>query len=476
MNKITVIGLGVDKKDLSSYAENIIKSGVKIIARTGLTESYKNLSTMVSNISTLDFVYEKSRNFDTLNKNLANEVLATAKEQPVCYLVDGCATEDNSVKYILSKTKNVEVIAGVSYASKCLERLNVCESRYTALSAYEVEDVKSLTAPLVVYAIDSKITASKVKLCLCDLFGEESKVFVSCNNENKSIYLYELDRLNSYDYSTCVYIPSIPLTQKERFNFDDLLEILAILRSPNGCPWDREQTEKSILKNVVEEAYELVDAVNQEDDFMIVEETGDLILQSAFYILFGEEGSRYNRADVLSDLCKKLITRHTHVFGEDKAVKSSDALSVWNNNKIVEKGYDTGADYLNAVPSSMPSLMRAEKVGKRAKKYNFDFENYTQATDKILEEIDELKRAIKGGNSEEIQKECGDLLFSAVNAVRLVGVDAELSLKYSIDKFIKRFSSVEKQVLNLGKEMTDFTILELDEIYNKIKSGEENDN
>ena len=210
MNKITVIGLGVDKKDLSSYAENIIKSGVKIIARTGLTESYKNLLTVVSDISTLDFVYEKSRNFDTLNKNLANEILLVAKDQPVCYLVDGCATEDNSVKYILSKTKNVEVVAGVSYASKCLERLNVCESRYTALSAYEVEDVKSLTAPLVVYAIDSKITASKVKLCLCNLFGEESKVFVSSNAENKGIYLYELDRLSGYDYSTCLYIPSLP--------------------------------------------------------------------------------------------------------------------------------------------------------------------------------------------------------------------------------------------------------------------------
>ena len=170
---------------------------------------------------------------------------------------------------------------------------------------------------------------------------------------------------------------------EKKMTMDEFMDIIRRLRAEDGCPWDREQTEKSILKNVVEEAYELVDAVNQEDDFMIVEETGDLILQSAFYILFGEEGSRYNRADVLSDLCKKLITRHTHVFGEDKAVKSSDALSVWNNNKIVEKGYDTGAEYLNAVPSSMPSLMRAEKVGKRAKKYNFDFENYTQATDKI---------------------------------------------------------------------------------------------
>lgn len=469
MYKITIIGLGVDGSDLSSYAEKIIKSSVKVLARTGLTESYKNLLGLGLEIPTLDFVYQKSRNFDTLNKNLAMEVLNASKTSPVCYLVDGCATEDNSVKYLLSKTKNVEIIAGVSYASKCLQRLNVCQSSYTAVSSYEIGDSYSLSAPLIVYAIDGKITASKVKLFLIDLFGEEIEVYLSSNGYDKKIYLYELDRQDSYDYSTCLYIPKLPLTKKERYDFNDLLEILAVLRSPNGCPWDREQTEKSILKNVVEEAYELVDAVEQGDDFMIVEETGDLILQSAFYVLFGEEGGRYTRNDVLSDLCKKLITRHTHVFGSDKAEKSADALSVWNNNKIVEKGYDTATEYLNAVPSSMPSLMRAEKIGKRAGKYGFDFDSYHGAIQKINEEIKELQFAIDKGDKDEIYKECGDLLFSAVNTVRLIGVDAELSLKSSVDKFINRFSKLENEVLKIGKNLTDLTALELDDIYNEIK-------
>lgn len=475
MNEITIIGLGVDGCDLSKTAESIIKSSVKTIARTGLTKSYENLSSLGKKIDTLDFIYEKSRNFDTLNKNLGNEVIKIAKNEPVCYLVDGCATEDNSVKYILSKCKNVKIYAGVSHASKCLERLGVCESNYTAISSYEVGDSYTLSAPLVVYAIDSVITASKIKLFLLDVFGEEIKVNLSSNGGNKEIFLYELDRQKSYDYSTCLYIPKLPLTKKQRYDFNDLLSILEILRSPNGCPWDREQTEKSILKNVVEEAYELVDAVNSGDDFMIVEETGDLILQSAFYIAFGEEGSRFSRYDVLSDLCKKLITRHTHVFGEDKAVKSSDALSVWNNNKIVEKGYETATEYLNAVPTTMPSLMRAEKIGKRAGKYGFDFENPKTATEKILEEIKELSIAVDSGDKEEIQKECGDLLFSAVNVVRLLGVDAELSLKYSVDKFINRFSKVESEVMAKGKELTDFTLLELDEIYNQVK-GVKDDN
>ena len=475
MYNVTIIGLGIEGCDLPSATKNIINSGVKVLARTVLTESFKNVQSVFGDIKTLDFVYEKSKNFDTLNKNLAKEVLAVAKTEPVCYLVDGCATEDNSVKYILSKTKNVKIIAGVSATSKCLERLNVCLSRYTAVSAYEVEDNLELTSPLVVNAIDSFITASKVKLVLSELFGEEVDVYLTSNDCVKKIKLYELDRQKRYDYSCSLYIPELELTKKQRYHFNDLLKILQILRSPNGCPWDREQTEKSILNNVIEEAYELVDAVNSGDDLNVIEETGDLILQSAFFMVFGEEGARFSRYDVLTDLCTKLITRHTHVFGEDKASFSNEALSVWNNNKIAQKGYETKTEYLTAVPSAMPSLMRAQKVGKRAGKYGFDFESVDKAVDKINEEILELKSAIAKSDKMEIEKECGDLLFSAVNVVRLLGVDAELSLKYSLEKFIKRFSRLENEITKLNKDFSDFTAVELDEIYKKVKNGEEND-
>ncbi len=475
MYQITVIGLGVESCDLPSVAEDIIKSSVITVSRTGLTESYKNLLTFGKEIKTLDFIYEKSKNFDTLNKNLANEVLALSKTQPVCYLVDGCATEDNSVKYILKKTKNVKIIAGVSHTTKCLQRLNVCLSKYTSVSAYELESGCEISAPLIVNAIDSVITASKVKLLLSEIFGEESIVYVASNKLVKKIKLYQLDRLKSYDYSFSLYVPELSLTKKTRYSFNDLLKILEILRSPNGCPWDREQTEKSILNNVIEEAYELVDAVNSGDDFAIIEETGDLILQSAFYVLFGEEGSRYSRYDVLSELCQKLISRHTHVFGEDKAKKSDEALSLWNNNKIVEKGYKSKTEYLKAVPNSMPSLMRAQKIGKRAGKYGFDFEDVSQAIEKIYEEINELKKAIESSDKDEITNECGDLIFSAVNAVRLLGVDAELSLKYSVDKFIKRFSALENELIKKGKDFSQLTAIELDQIYQSLKNGENYD-
>lgn len=469
MNKITIIGLGFDEGDLSLKAQKIIKNHDNLVARTGLTKSFLALKNINENVKTLDFIYEKSRNFDTLNKNLALEVLSMAKVQSVCYLVDGCSLEDNSVKHILKKHKNVEVIAGVTSSAKCLERLKKSESFIESISAYEVGDNYSLTLPLVVYAIDSVVLASKVKLFLGDLFGEEIDVYVTSNSGSKKIKLFELDRLKNYDYSLSLYIESVELTKKQRFDFNDLLKIIKILRSKNGCPWDREQTEETILKNVIEEAYELVDAVESFDDDKIIEETGDLILQSAFYIIFGEEGYRYSRSDVLSGLCQKLISRHTHVFGNDKASSGEDALSVWNSNKIAEKGYDTGADYLKAVPSSMPSVMRAEKVQKRAKKYNFDFDSYASALEKVKEEILELEIEIAKGDSKAIEEECGDLLFSAINVLRLLGVEGELALKRATEKFINRFTLLESEVNKLGKDMKKLSEKDLDDIYNLVK-------
>lgn len=471
MFKITVIGLGVDGNDLPLRAKTIIENHQNVIARTGETLSFALIKENFGDIKTLDSIYQKSRNFDTLNKNLGEEILKMAKISPVCYLVDGSAIEDNSVSYILQKAKDVEVIAGVSHTAKCLERAGVCSSNITTVSCYDLS-VNELNLPLVVTAIDSVITASSVKLLLSDRFGEELDVIVTDNDGVKKIKLYELDRLKKYGYSTCLYIPKLPLTKKHRYDFSDLMTVLEVLRSPSGCPWDREQTEKSILKNVIEEAYELVDAVESEDDDMIIEETGDLILQSAFYLTFGEEDSRYSRYDVLSQLCSKLIYRHSHVFGNDKAGSGEDALGFWNANKITEKGYQTASEYLSAVPSAMPSIMRAEKVGKRASKYGFDFASVSDAILKLKEEILELENAISSKNASEIESECGDLLFSAVNVLRLLGTEGELALKRSTEKFINRFTLVENEVIKRGKTLNDLSADELDDIYNDIKRGE----
>ncbi len=470
MYDLTIIGLGIDEGDLTLNAINEIKGAQKLVVRTCCALSFNAIKNLNVEVTSLDYVYEKSRNFNTLNINLAKEVLNMLKTENVTYLVDGSATEDSSVKELLKRVKNARVIAGVSAKEKCLERLKIVETKCASLSSYDLLENADITLPLVVYAIDSVKIASEVKLKLMNLVGEEVEVFIASNKYIKKLPLYELDRLKSYDYSTSLYIPKTELTKKQRFNFNDLLEILKVLRSENGCPWDRVQTPTSIEKNLIEETYELLDAIELGDDDKIIEEAGDVLLQVAFYMLFGEESGTYNSVDVISNICSKLITRHTHVFGKDVASNKDEALDTWNKNKKVEKGYNSAYEYIDSVPKNLPALMRAEKVGSRAGKYNFDFNSVEDTYKKVLEELEEIKQAVKSGSKEEIEKECGDLLFSAVNTVRKLGVDAETALYNSTNKFISRFKKLEEYLIKHNKDMKELKIEELDKYYDMLKA------
>ena len=472
MNKITLIGLGLDEGDITLNALNALKDATCVVARTGDALSFKTLKNLNINAVTLDEVYKKSRNFDTLNKNLAKQIIELAKTTPVVYAVDGSVSEDASCKAILQKCKNVQVFSGVSATTKCLERLKISQVSICGVSAYDYINGFKATYPLVIYALDSREIASQVKLMLGQAVGEEVGIFVTDNKGSKKVKVYELDRLKNYDYSTCAYIENKHFLKKQRFEFSDLIDITKALRGENGCPWDREQTPKSIEKNLIEETYELIEAIESDDDTMIIEELGDVMLQTAFYLVFGEENGRYDYYDVLSGICSKLISRHTHVFGTDKAKDSESALDTWNKNKAVEKGYQNGTEYLKSVPKNFPSVMRAQKVGSRAGKQGFDFENENQVIDKIYEEINEVKLAIDKKDKEEIKKECGDLLFSVVNLVRKLDVDGETALNYSTEKFITRFSRLEQEVEKRGLQMNKLTQTQLDDIYNSLKQTE----
>ncbi len=468
MNKITLVGLGVSKGDVTMLALDVLKNSKTIICRTQNALSCTNLISDF-NVIYLDEVYKKSRNFDTLNKNLADKVISYAKESDVCYAVDGSVYEDNSCLQILKRYKNVEVISGVSAGAKCLERAKAVTTNCTFCSAYDIKNGFIPTLPLVVYAIDSKSLASEIKLILSDYFGEESDVIFTSNEATSKIKLYELDRQITYSYDCAVYFKDLNLTQKTRFNYDDLLNVVDILRSPNGCPWDKVQTPFTIQKNLIEECYELIDAINSNDQDAIIEEVGDVLLQTAFYIQFAKESSSFTKSDVLSNVCEKLISRHTHVFGKDCATDENSALATWNKNKAIEKGYESAYSYLDSVPHNLPAVMRAQKVGSRASKYNFDFESYKDALSKLLEEVNEVETAVKNNDIAEIEKECGDLLFSAINTVRKLGVDGETALYGAIEKFLNRFNKLEQALKKDGKKLEETPASEIDKYYIKIK-------
>lgn len=473
---ITVVGLGVERGDLTKRGEEAIllaaKNGDKIVVRTAKTRSYQSVLDLGVEHACLDYVYEKSRNFRTLNKNLANAVVAYGEN--TVYLVDGSAGEDNSVKELYRKKRGkIRVLCGVSKITPLVEAANFKSCSYTAISAYELyDDIKPrLTLPLIVYDVDDCSTASNCKLLLGDMFGEEISVTYIVGGKAKKIKLYELDRQNTYNYSSAVAIEAIPLLEKTRFTIEDLQEIIVRLRAPDGCPWDKVQTNASIKMSAVEEAYELVDAIDLDDDEKILEETGDILLQAVFHAVMKEETGAFNFNDVLTGLCTKLITRHTHVFGSDKAENEGGALSVWEKNKMTEKHQQTFADSVNDVPKCFPAAMRAQKIGKRASKAGMDFSTAEAAATRLQEELAEFFEAYGRGDKTAAEKELGDVLFAAVNVGRKAGCDCEKALKESAERFAKRFTLAEEQALADGKVVTELSEAEWDEYYKKAKQA-----
>ena len=472
---ITVIGLGVEKGDLSRRGEEIVlsaaKSGRKIFVRTAYTSSYETVKALGVAHTCLDEVYENSRNFATLAKNLAKAV--TDGGSDAVYLVDGAATEDNSVKALIKRTRGkIEIVDGVSKITALVRAAKFKGCSYNALSAYELaEKIKAgnLSLPLIVYDVDDMALASDVKLLLGDLFGEELTVSFIRQGKAKKIPLFELDRQKEYDYTSAVAIEEMDLLDKKRFTLEDLKEIVVRLRAPNGCPWDKVQTNDSIKMSAVEEAYELVDAIDQEDDDKILEETGDIVLQAVFHAVMKEETGAFNLADVTTGICQKLIFRHSHVFGEDKAGDEGSALSVWEKNKMTEKHQTTFADSVNDVPKCFPAAMRAQKIGKRAAKAGMDFASVEAAAVRLKEEIEEFLEAYRAGDKIGAEKELGDVLFAAVNVGRKAGCDCEKALKESAQRFAARFTLAEKLALADGKTVTELSESEWDEYYQNAK-------
>ncbi len=255
----------------------------------------------------------------------------------------------------------------------------------------------------------------------------------------------------------------------EKLNFDDFIEIIRMLRAPGGCPWDREQTHKSIRNDFLEEAYEAVDAIDTDDNAALCEELGDVLLQIALHSQIASEEQAFDVSDVIDTVARKMILRHPHVFGDVEVENSDEVLSNWDKIKMQEKSQSTATDTLKSVPKAFPALMRAQKVQKRAAKAGFDWDEKQGAIDKIDEEAAELKIAIEGGNQEEIFEEFGDLLFSAVNVSRFLNINSEEALSRATDKFISRFEKVENLALARGIDMKTTSIEELDKLWDEAK-------
>ena len=392
-----------------------------------------------------DALYERHRSYEAVVAAIVREVRRAAKGKNVCYCTDGSPAEDRAAQALL-QGKGVRMIDGISKASAAAALAGF--SSYEAVSAYHAAE-RALTLPLVVYDLADRSLAADVKLALAEKFGDEATAVFLREGEIKYIKLFEADRQEEYGAACALALPEIPLLEKKRFSLDDLLAILRRLRAPDGCPWDRAQTHRSIRMNAVEEAYELVDAIDSDDPAKMCEEAGDVMMQAAFHTLIEEERRNFGMTDVLSGVCEKLITRHTHVFGQDAAAGADSALSVWEKNKMKEKHQNTFADAVNDVPEVFPALLRAQKIMKRMKKGGWDVGSDTY--DRLGEAAKLFSENPRG---EEAECVLGEILWAVTSLGLIAKKDCEQVLADRAKKAQREYTAFESLVLADGKDVT----------------------
>ncbi len=260
--------------------------------------------------------------------------------------------------------------------------------------------------------------------------------------------------------------------KKDRYEMQDLLQIMALLRGEGGCPWDQKQTHESIRNNFLEETYEALEAIDAKDPAMLREELGDVLLQVVFHAQMEQEAGHFDFGDVCNEICQKLIVRHPHIFADVVAQTSEEVLTNWDQIKMQTKGQKAASETLESVPKILPALMRAAKVQSRAGKAGFDYPDLDWAFRDLQSEVEELREGIACQNRENCDEELGDLLFAAVNVSRFLKLDAEESLSKACNKFIRRFTQVERLAQQRGVDMKSASLQELDGLWKEAKQTE----
>jgi len=252
-------------------------------------------------------------------------------------------------------------------------------------------------------------------------------------------------------------------------NFDKLVALMARLRGPDGCPWDRKQNTDSLKPFLIEECYEVIDALDEGDPTKVREELGDLLFQIIFHARIAEENNEFTIRDVIETNVEKMVRRHPHVFGDQKLTTDKEVLANWEEIKKKEKGYEQRKSILEGVPRSMPSLIRAHQLQQRAARVGFDWNKLDEALPKLDEEVGEFKESLKSGDASKIEEELGDIFFMLVNISRFLDVDPEEALRKTIGKFIRRFRYIEENAADAGKSLNDMSLDEMEKLWQESK-------
>ena len=478
---IKVVGLGPGAIDsLTIGTLEILKNSKNIYLRTEKHPTVDYLKTLCIEFETYDNRYEENNNFDDVYRSIAEDLVDKHKLYgDIIYGVPGHPlVAETSVKLLIelcAKNKiDIEIFPAVSFIDAVIQSLKLDPIEgLKIIDAFDIENqVLDKRVGLLITQVYSLSIASDVKLALLEYYEADMEIYfvraagIKDLESTRKIYLYELDRQKDIDYLTSIYIPKKIDATKD---FYDLIKVVDTLRDENGCAWDREQTHESLKKCLIEECYEVLEAIDEKDEDNLIEELGDVLLQVIFHAKIGKEEGYFNINDVIRGITNKMINRHPHIFKSLESKTTKQVLESWEIIKSKEKQFNSYTDALKHVPKNLPGLMKAVKVQQKASKVGFDFECLEDAMEKVLEELGEVRDVYKGENKAKILEEVGDLVFSTVNIARLLDIDPEFAVNYTIDKFINRFGYIEENARNKGLDINQMSLADMDKLWNKSK-------
>jgi len=482
LSRIIIVGLGPAEDGLLTVdALRALKVAKFLILRTSCHPISAFLRQQKIAFDSFDHVYEESLDFEKVYESICQHLLELAEKYgEITYAVPGhpLVGEKTTLKLIKACENNkidIKILPGLSFLDTLYSALIV-----DPLNGLQIVDAleisKQLFSPsldLIVTQVYSRLMASDVKVQLLHYYPAEWQVTIvksaGCEQEATLVptSLSELDHYKEFDHLTSLYLPASGILTKATFMH--LVEVMGRLRGPSGCPWDREQTHSSLKRHLIEESYEVIEAIDDDNPDHLKEELGDLLLQVVFHAQIAAEQDRFTIWDVLESIVSKLIGRHPHIFGEEEAETPEDVVVHWEAAK--KKEGKTAK--LSAVSQSLPALLYAYKLQKKAARVGFDWEEKEGVLDKLSEEVAEFKKECREmENINRLEDEAGDILFSVVNICRHYRIEPESALRKTIKKFIRRFEHIENEAEKQNKQLIDMSLEEKEMLWQEAKELE----
>lgn len=484
---LIIVGLGPGGAgDLSLRAWECLRAADRIYLRTARHPVVVDLEQRGVVFESFDAVYESTPDFESAYATMARVIMDKLAERrepvpPLVFAVPGHPLlAERVVQLLLAEVgrEQIEIVPGMSAVDAICAALGLDPGQgLCVLDALQLaEQPPDPSKGTILLQVYSQLVAADAKIQLMESYPDEQPITViraagiPGQEQAETVALFELDRLLWVDHLTSVYIPPAehPRRQLCQHSLDPLISVMNTLLSPQGCPWDREQTHLSIRPYLLEEAYEVLEALNQQDMEKLEEELGDLLLQIVFHAALAERDGIFGIDRVVRTITEKMIERHPHVFAAVTAKTSREVLANWEQIKK-ERSKRPLLSFMEDIPTVLPALLKASKIQAKAARVGFDWPTIEGPWAKVEEEAEELRRAQASGTAEQIAGELGDLLFATVNLARFLKVDPEIALLQTTAKFVARFQYMEQKSREEGRPMNQSTLAELDKWWEEAK-------